>query len=161
MRVDPGGGEMFSDPRTVCVDDLTEEQFRPDGDDLAAQRHRTQAGAGTRRPSSRYCTPVTHVSTTAAHRTVWTRVWCPVVEGSSAPPTARSGSRVLIFASRVAGTLMPRRARRERHAVWMSSLAAINVTAGHHHCPTATSAAMAASTQILSASGSRKAPDRV
>ena len=51
------------------------------------------------RPSSRYCTPVTRVSTTATHRhRVGQRSGCSTVSGRSAKPTASSCTTVFTFA---------------------------------------------------------------
>ncbi len=80
---------------------------------------------------------------------------------SSAAPTASACTSVLSLAPFVAGMARPRRPYWTRSRLTASSRIPIRATGTHQKRSMATSMAMAPKIRTLSASGSRKAPDRV
>ena len=171
----PGQGQLFSDPCRVGVDHLAEQQFRADGDDFAAHRRSPPAVLGRRevvelrrvargvgRPPA-----VEQVLGPADqgqhHRRPTARsARCVVVEpvtGNRISPTARSWAAVLILASRPAGTDTP-----SGHARAVGADGELPPGDEDHRDPRPARwrpGGHGAEHEILSASGSRKAPEVV
>ena len=174
QRPDAVQGQPITDPRRVGVVDLTEQELRPDGEDVTAHGadRRTSArsgrhadgrgrrlGAGRRAGSrSRTPAPARRPTTGSLHdpRRVDGRRSAAI-----AKPTAICWASVLLLASRLAGRLTPRAPTTLRYTLTMNSRAAMITTGTTQNTPLATSVNIAPSTRTLSASGSRKAPERL
>ena len=157
----PLSGELLADPRRVGVDDLAEQQLGADGEDVTAHG-RPRAAGGRAAVRAGTAQPLTTASTTASHRKPFhSHVASTAVSGSRAKPTASCWASVLFLAIRLAGTLTPREPTTVRYMLMTNSRTAMMATGTIQNTPLPTSVNIAPSTSTLSASGSRKAPERV
>ena len=163
----PASAEVLADPGRVGVDDLAEEELGADGNHLAPKAHRPHSPAHTtaRWLSSKYCA----LASPGSARPPPTASCLGDVRGGEPhraggrKPTARSCDDGLHLGPTTGGQdgHPPARPPTPGTRSGPPLRQAMRATGTHQNTPVLTSTAMAASTTILSARGSRKAPDRV